>query len=318
MMALVLAAVFLGTVLLIFAGYTLVNHRRLATEDALRERLLPGVMKTGAAPAILKEEQRASQLDVLNRLLADKTFTARVAEQLERAGSRSSVGEFVLLCAVIAGVGALIGMQLDVWAMPVFGLIGAACPWLYLKHKERVRLKAFDRQLPEAIDMLVNALKAGYSLQAAMKFIGDEMSQPLGPEFIRFYDEQRLGVDVRTALLDMQARTNLLDLKMFVTALLIQRETGGNLAEVMSNISTLMRERVVLRGQLDTLTAEPKLSAVVLALLPVLLFVVFSVLNPKYMQPLYDTTVGHVMLVYAVVSDIVGYLILRKIGDVDF
>lgn len=209
-------------------------------------------------------------------------------------------------------------MRVGTVAVPLLAVVGGACPWMYLKRRQRLRLKAFDAQLPEAIDMLVNALKAGYSLQAAMKFIGEEMSEPLGPEFSRFYDEQRLGVDVRTALLNLQSRMDSLDLKMFVTALLIQRETGGNLAEVMTNISTLMRERVALRGQLDTLTAEPRISALVLALLPVFLFLLFSVLNPKYMSPLYTTSVGHIMLLYAVCSDFVGYLILRRMGDIDF
>jgi len=163
----------------------------------------------------------------------------------------------------------------------------------------------------------VNAMKAGYSLQAAMKFIGEEMSAPLGPEFTRFYDEQRLGMDVRVALNNLATRADTLDMKMFVTALLIQRESGGNLAEVMSNLSSLMRERVALRGEIDTLTAEPRMSAVVLTLLPIALFAAINVMNRDYISTLYTTDSGHTLLIYGGVSIVIGFLVLRRMGNVD-
>ncbi|HMA03625.1 MAG TPA: type II secretion system F family protein, partial [Gemmatimonadaceae bacterium] len=185
------------------------------------------------------------------------------------------------------------------------------------KRKAAARLKQFQAQLPEAIDMLVNAMKSGYSLQAAIKFAGDEMPVPLGPEFTRVYDEQRLGMELRNALLSLQERVNTLDCKMFVTALLLQRETGGNLAEVLSTLATLMRERVGLRGQIDTLTAEPRMSAVVLALLPVVLFIIVTMANRRYMSPLWTTPMGKILLLYAIASILLGYVVLRKIGQID-
>ena len=165
--------------------------------------------------------------------------------------------------------------------------------------------------------MLVNALRAGYSLQAAMEFVGSEVPAPLGTEFARFYDEQRLGVEVRTALSRLQDRVGTYDVKMFVTALLIQRETGGNLAEVLGNISILMRERVAFRGQVDTLTAEPKMSANVLTGLPISVFLLVYFMNPGYMQPLLTTPQGHTLLAYSISSIIVGYMVLMKIAKVD-
>jgi tight adherence protein B len=269
-----------------------------------------------AAVSILKEE-RASQLELLNRLLAGKSFTATLDKELERAGSKQSVGEFVLLTAVCAAVGFFVAQRLGVLLALLLAALAAAIPFARIKRQQRKRVQAFEAQLPEAIDMLVNAMRAGYSLQAAMKFIGDEMPEPLGPEFTRFYDEQRLGVEVRLALLHLQERVQTLDLKMFVTTLLIQRETGGNLAEVLTNLSTLMRERVVIRGQIDTLTAEPRLSAIILSILPVAVFFGFSFLNREYMAPLWSTPVGRLLLGYGICSVVVGYTVLRRMGSID-
>lgn len=315
MMALVLLAVFAGTMLLIVAAYVLVNRRRLAAGDALRDRLAPAV--AGGASATILKDEKTSDIAALDRLLAGKGLTAAISEQLERAGSRMSVGEFVLLSALCGGVGLLLGRRFGLLAMPFFTVLLGALPYFNLKRKQASRLKAFQAQLPEAIDMLVNAMKSGYSLQAAIKFAGDEMPTPLGPEFTRVYDEQRLGMEMRNALVGLQERMDTLDCKMFVTALLLQRETGGNLAEVLGTLAVLMRERVGLRGHIETLTAEPKLSAIVLSLLPALLFFGVLVLNPDYLSPLWMTPFGRLLLVYAVMSMVFGYIVLRKMGNID-
>lgn len=314
-MLLVLVAVFLGTVLLILAGYILVNRRQLIAADTFRARMAPAPVG-GVSSSILKEE-KASDIGTLNRLLAGRNVTATISDQLYRAGSGMSVGEFVLLSLVWAGIGFFVGRRIDAYAAPLLALAFGYLPFLNLKRKAAARLKQFQAQLPEAIDMLVNAMKSGYSLQAAIKFAGDEMPVPLGPEFTRVYDEQRLGMELRNALLSLQERVNTLDCKMFVTALLLQRETGGNLAEVLSTLATLMRERVGLRGQIDTLTAEPRMSAVVLALLPVVLFIIVTMANRRYMSPLWTTPMGKILLLYAIASILLGYVVLRKIGQID-
>ena len=315
MMALVLLAVFAGTMLLIVAAYVLVNRRRLAAGDALRDRLAPAV--AGGPSATILKDEKASDIAALDRLLAGKGLTAALSEQLERAGSRMSVGEFVLLSAFCGGVGLLLGRRFGLLAMPFFTVFLGAIPFFNLKRKQVSRLKAFQAQLPEAIDMLVNAMKSGYSLQAAIKFAGDEMPSPLGPEFTRVYDEQRLGMEMRNALVGLQTRMDTLDCKMFVTALLLQRETGGNLAEVLGTLAVLMRERVGLRGHIETLTAEPRLSAIVLSLLPALLFFGVLLLNADYLSPLWTTPFGRMLMIYAVMSMAFGYIVLRKLGNID-
>jgi tight adherence protein B len=160
-------------------------------------------------------------------------------------------------------------------------------------------------------------MRAGFSFQAALKFVGEHVPVPLGEEFTRVYDEQRLGADVRTALLAMQERVGTLDAKMFVTSLLIQRETGGNLSEVLSGLAHLIRDRAALRGQVDTLTAEPKFTGRVLSLLPVVAFFALLYLNRPMMVPMVTTSTGRMILFYAVGSIVVGYFVLMKIADID-
>jgi tight adherence protein B len=200
----------------------------------------------------------------------------------------------------------------------IFAAIFALLPLAWLRWKQRKRRQAFEAQLPEAIDMLVSAMRAGYSFQAAMNFIGQEMTGPLGPEFARFYEEQRLGIDVRTALTRLQDRVDSLDLRMFVTAVLIQRETGGNLAEILTNLSDLMRQRVAVRGQIETLTAEPKLSAQILSALPVIVFVIIWLTDPGFMRPMVTSDIGKLLLLMAAVSVVIGYAIMLRIADIDF
>jgi tight adherence protein B len=225
---------------------------------------------------------------------------------------------FVQMCliSVISGVGLgiLFGSAILTAA---FGVGGAIAPFLWVKRRQRKRLEAFQAQLPDAIDMLVSAMKAGYSFQAAMNFIGEETPAPLGPEFARFYDEQRLGIDVRSALLSLQTRVDSMDLKMFVTAVLVQRESGGNLGEVLANISDIMRERFALEGELVTLTAESRLSARILAALPLLVFLGMFALNPSFMRPMLQQSAGQIMLALAGVSVAMGYLVMVRIADVD-
>jgi len=190
-------------------------------------------------------------------------------------------------------------------------------PFLVLSIRKRRRLTSFQDQLPDALDMLVSAMRAGYSYPMAMKFIGDEMPAPIGPEFLRCYDEQKLGVDARTALLSLQDRVPSTDLTLFVTAVLIQRETGGNRGEVLSNIADVMRQRADVHRQIDTLTAESKMSARMLALLPLIVFLAISLLDPGFMHPMLVNPTGRILLIFAALSVATGYWIMMRIAAID-
>lgn len=185
-------------------------------------------------------------------------------------------------------------------------------PWWGRRQRRLV-----EEQLPDAIDLLVNALRAGHSVPSAMAFVGREMPAPTGPYFFRFHEEQQLGLGMREGLVRLQDRLGTLDARILVMALLIQRETGGNLAETLGTIGTIIRERLDFRSQVQVLTAEARLSALVLSVLPPGLFAVLRVVNPGYLESLVSTAIGTRLITYAALSLVVGILWLRRIAAIE-
>jgi tight adherence protein B len=315
MQGFVLLLVFFGTALLVLGTYALINRRRLAAAEVLRRRM--GDNAPIAAQMNILRDDRRSSVGVIDTLLDSMKVAESLEYELLRAGATWTVGEFVLGSAVVASVLMLLGQQFGLLTAWIGAAVGAVLPFFVLRRMQARRKRKFEEQLPDAIDMIVNAMRAGFSFQAALKFVGEEVPTPLGEEFTRVYDEQRLGADTRVALLAMQDRVGTLDAKMFVTSLLIQRETGGNLSEVLSGLATLVRDRGALRGQVDTLTAEPKFAGRVLALLPVVGFFALLYLNRPMMIPMLTTSTGRYILLYAAGSIAVGYFVLMKIADIE-
>lgn len=315
-MILVLTAIFLATMAFVVGGYVLVNRRSLEAAEVARVRLR-GADAPEKTWRLLKED-KISDVPFLNRLLSGRTWVEGLGVQLARAGSTIKPVTFVMLLLASGIFGTVLGGKVSGIGGVFFMGAGWLAPFLWLKWRQKRRIRAFEAQLPDAIDMLVSAIRAGYSFQAATQFIGEEMIDPLGPEFARFYDEQRLGVDVRSALIGMQGRLDSLDLKMFVTAVLIQRETGGNLSEVLQNLADLVRQRIAMRGQIQTLIAEPKLSARFLAILPIIVFAILSIMNPHFFDPMTAPgSIGRSILIGSAISIVVGYMIMMRIADVD-
>jgi tight adherence protein B len=314
---LTLTAIFFATMAFVVGGYVLINRRTLEAAEVARSRLRGAEAGPERTWRLLKEE-KISDVPFLNRLLSGQSWVDALTVQLMKAGSDMRATTFLMIMLTFGVFGTLLGSRSSGIGAAFFMVAGWIGPFMWLRWRQKKRITAFEQQLPDAIDMLVSAMKAGYSFQAATQFIGEEMIEPLGPEFGRFYDEQRLGMDVRTALVGMQTRLDSLDLKMFVTAVLIQRETGGNLSEVLSNLADLIRQRIAMRGQIQTLIAEPKLSARFLAVLPVIVFMILSVLNPNFFDPMTEEgSIGRVVLIASAISVIVGYMIMMKIADVD-
>lgn len=315
--ALILSLVFVAVLAVVVGGYHFLNRRRLTIESAARSRLSTETDGPSAA-VLVKDEEQASDLPFLNRILSGQTITPKLATHLRRAGLDITPGTFLLIVAVSVVLGGYAGSRMGIIGELIGGIAGAYLPRAVLQWRERKRLDDFDNQLPTAIDMLVSALKTGYSFHVASDFLGHELAPPLGPEFARIYDEQRLGIDPATALLGMQERIGSVEIKMFVTALLIQRKTGGNLSEVLTNTADVMRERADVRRQLDTLTAEAKWSGRLLALLPVVTFFGLSWIAPQFMQSFTSIQLGRLMLLWAALSVAMGYFVMMKIAKVDF
>ena len=314
-MILILTAVFLAVLATAVMGYLFVNRQSLAAADIARERLRTD--EPEKIWTVLKDE-RSSDVPFIQRLMAGKHWSEIVRLQLLRAGSDQKPGAFVLIWVVIGLVGTLAASRLETVIFSLLvTVVSWAAPFFWLRRRQKKRTQAFGEQLPDAIDMLVSAMKAGYSFQAATQFIGEEMIDPLGAEFSRFYDEQRLGIEVRNALYNMEGRIDSLDFKMFVTAVVIQRETGGNLSEVLSGLADLIRGRMAIKGHIETLVAEPKMSAKFLAAIPLIVFLLITAINPDFMRPMVASDGGRLMLGAAVVSVIIGYMVMMKIADVD-
>ncbi len=309
----------LAVAVLVVGLYVWFDRRRISEQQALNARLgdlaTGSISRTTDSTSILRQTDESKSL--LDKYLSGKQLLASVENDTRQAGMSWSVGEFAGFVIGGAMLGVLLAFFIDPYAAAAIGLVGVIAPFAFVANRKAARLKKIEEQLPEAIDMLVNSLRAGYSLQAGMRFVGTELPLPVGPEFSRFYDEQRLGMDVRQALQGLSDRLGTLDARMFVLAMLIQRETGGNLAEILGNISTVIRERINFRAQLDVLTAESKLSAIVLTLLPVVMYFVIKVTNPDYMRPLTESDIGKSLLLYAGISLIFGYLVLRKMSRIE-
>ncbi len=304
---------------LVVALYAWFNRRRLNEQGALEARLgdLAAVSVSGRGEGTKILRDVAEGRSFLDRYFSGQNLLTNVEADARQAGLGWSAGEFAGFVLGGATLGLIASLLVDPYLALAIGLVGVVAPFVFVANRKAARIRKIEEQLPDAVDMLVNSLRAGYSLQAGMRFVGTEMPAPVGPEFNRFYDEQRLGMDVRQALQGLTDRLGTLDARMFVLAILIQRETGGNLSEILGNISTVIRERITFRGQLDVLTAESKLSAVVLTALPILMFFVIRLTNPDYMKPLTDTDVGKSLLLYAGVSLALGYAVLRKMSVIE-
>jgi len=201
------------------------------------------------------------------------------------------------------------------YAAPM-GVILGFVPFMALFMKRKRRLAAFGKQLPEALELIGRALRAGHSLASGFKLVADEMPAPIGTEFERCYEAQNLGVPLEDAIEEMTVRVPNLDLRFFATAVILQRQTGGDLAEILDKIGHLVRERFIIWGQIQSLTGEGRLSGIVLLALPPALFVVMWYLNPGYSMTLFTDPMGHQMLAGAIVMQIVGALVIRKIVNI--
>lgn len=287
------------------------SARELKRRLALLE--LRGI-ETAEIPDVLKREL-LSDVPLLQRLLARLKPAQRVDSRLRQAGMEMKVGVFVLLSLALFAIGTLVGLFLH-WPFVLAMLLGAVLatvPATVVNVKRGRRMKAFTSQFPDALEMFARSLRAGHSFTGAIQLVSQEMPHPLGSEFRQVFDEQNLGVPLREALTGMTHRVDSLDARFFVTAILIQRETGGNLAEIIDKIAHVIRERFRIQGQLKIFTAQARMTGIILSLLPVALALAIGVLNPDYLKPLWFERAGRYLIALALCMQIAGALVIRKI-----
>ena len=308
----VFAAVLVATV----GGYFLLapageSARELKRRLALLD--LRGIEKADI-PDVLKKEL-LSDVPLIDRALSRLKPAQRADARLRQAGMEMKVGVFALLSLSLLAIGTLIGLFLH-WPFVLAFLLGALLafvPFIVVGVKRGRRMKAFTSQFPDALEMFARSLRAGHSFTGAIQLVSQEMPHPLGSEFRQVFDEQNLGVPLREALTGMTRRVDSMDARFFVTAILIQRETGGNLAEIIDKIAHVIRERFRIQGQLKIFTAQARMTGIILSLLPVGLALAIGVLNPDYLKPLWFDRAGRFMIALAVCMQISGALVIRKI-----
>lgn len=238
---------------------------------------------------------------------------------MEQAGMNGHVPMFLMTSIGLAvGLGlAVLGLTRWWPAAALAALLGALAPYAVVRFKRNKRLGAFEEMLPEAIDLLGRAIRAGHPLSAGMKMVADETKEPIAGEFRRTHEEHRFGLPFEDALLAMADRVSLIDVRILTTAILIQREVGGNLAEVLDNLANVIRVRFTIRRQLRVYTAQGRFSGYVLAALPVAVGLAIYSLNPPYIRLLFTDPMGKLMVLIALVFQIIGYLWIRKIVNIE-
>lgn len=255
-----------------------------------------------------------SEVPWFNRLLEKMRWASSLENLIYQADAKGTAGIYLLVCALLAVIGVYAGSFSGRWLVSIVaGSLLGYFPIMRLKGMKRKRMNRFQKQLPEALDLMARALKAGHTFGGGMRMVADEFDAPIGPEFGQTLDEINYGMDVDRALLSLQSRVDCTDLKFFIVSVNIQRETGGNLAEIIAKIAELVRERFALFGKIKVLSAEGRVSAYILTSLPFLLTGILFLINPDYVSLLWKRELGQNMVWTASISVVMGILVIRKI-----
>lgn len=254
-----------------------------------------------------------SEIPWLNRGLLRFHRTDEWYRFLEQAGTQRTLGFFVLLSMVLASAGFLGGsLVTSTYLAPIPAVFLAMLPSLYVYSKRYRRMQKFERQLPDTMELIARVLRAGHAFSSGLKMVADEFDDPIGTEFDRTLNEINFGVDVNQALKNLLNRVDCPDLNFFIISVMLQRETGGNLAEILENIARLIRERFKLRGRIRVASAEGKLSAIILVSAPFVVAFAISLINPEYARILITDPLGKRLVAFALVMMIVGVFIIRR------
>lgn len=297
----------------------LVLHRSGAGLRAMQTRLRSiAAGDHRRAGVSIERDSRYSSIPFLDRLLRSINWGKHLEFMLYQAGMSMRSGVLVLLIGSFAMGGWFLGEALTHRVMPavLFTLITAPMPYLYVLYRKSQRMKAFAQEFPDALDLLVSALRAGLSFTAAMQIVADESPEPVRGEFAYTVEEQALGIDTREALVHLSERVDSLDLRFFVTAVILQRDTGGNLAEILENTARLIRDRFRIFGDIKTFTAQGRLTGWILTALPACIALFTFVMTPDYFRPMLESDGGRAALWFAGFLQVSGILVIRKIVNI--
>ncbi|HUX10987.1 MAG TPA: type II secretion system F family protein [Terriglobia bacterium] len=322
-MALLLAGVTFLVILLIVGAVALVSTGGSAPDRVVAKRLdaIERSTKRGSESLELKvvRDELLSDVPAIHRMLLKWKWSDRLRNYIGQSGMRVKPGRLILFSGVLAIAAYLIVSQLlsSTLLGALTAPIGALIPISVVAFTRKRRLKAFEKIFPEAIDLLGRAVRAGHSFSTGLEMITTELPEPVSGEFRTTYEEQNFGLPLRDALLNFAERMPLIDVRFFVTAVLIQKDTGGNLAEILDNLAHVVRERFRILGEVRIKTAQGRMTAGILIALPPIMAFVLHAVNPSYMSPLFHDPVGPYVLAFAGFLQIVGSFMLWKIVNIE-
>ncbi len=318
---LIAIVVFIVVAAIAFAIGSLIDQRD-ARARLIRERLAsvekPAERAPGEDLALVRDEM-LSKIPAFDNLLRRSERISNLQMLLSQSDIDLRAGNLLLICllsAVTCGVIAFLAGGSSQWA-PIVAwvamILGGILPYSYVSYKRTKRFQRFEELFPEAIDTLARAVRAGHAFTIALEMISNEVSDPIASEFRKLFEEQKFGLPVRDALMNLTDRVPLVDVKFFVTAVMLQRETGGNLAEILDNLSYVIRERFKIMRQVRVYTAQGRLTMMLLMGLPPIIVVTMLIMNPSFIRPLFADPIGHVLVVAGITLQTLGYFVIRKI-----
>jgi tight adherence protein B len=315
LLALLVGAIVFGAFWLFFGSAT--------NQEVVRDRMevVRKAEKRGDIPLDLQlvRDEMMSSVPLLNRLMMRSGWTTRLQNFIMQAGMGTKAGKILLICGV-GGLAAYLVVSLF-YGQFSLGLIaasaGAAIPLAVVGFRRSRRLKQFEQRFPEALDLLGRAVRAGHAFTAGLEMVSKESPEPVAGEFRTTFEEQNFGLPLRDALSNMASRVPLVDVRFFVTALMIQKDTGGNLAELLDELARLIRERFRIHREVQIKTAQGRLTAVILIALPIAMLITMRVLNPTYVQVLFEDPLGVRLLTGAAILQVIGSAVLWKIVQIE-
>ena len=316
------AGVIVGFIV-VFALILLAVSVGLKFFDARRKKQMTDMLETAAGEQVvtisnLLKEIESERPTGLNSLMASLHFTRHAEEQLQQAGLNWSANKLLSLMAFMAIPGFVLGYMLALLVNGmvtgvVLGGVFAILPYLFVRHKRKKRIDTLEEQFPEALDFLARSMRAGHAFSISLEMLGEEMADPLGQEFRTLFNEQNLGAPIDIALRNFTSRVPLLDCRFFASSVMLQKQTGGNLSEILSRLAYVIRERFRLKGQVKAASAHGRLTATILTLLPIATMLALLVVAPGYLQGMANDPDGKWMIGGAVFAQILGNFFIKKI-----
>jgi tight adherence protein B len=315
--------IFVVVLVLVELGYFVLRALRSPGKKEVRTRLKALVTQSEDDRTVdILKKHKLSEIIWLHHLLTRFSIVGRVTLLIERAGAQRTPGFYILISVTLAVVGLLAGAQFQSAYFPLVPRLFIIIPWvlgmailpyLYLRYKCTKRFRKFEEQLPEALDLIARSLKAGHAFSSGLRLVSEEMDDPVSNEFAKALDEINFGVATQDALINLTTRIPLDDLRFFVISVILQRETGGNLAEILGNLARLIRERFKLNGHVRVLSSQARLSAYILVAVPFVTAFVIHLINPHFFDAFFENPSGKYVLAVGVAWMTIGIFVMKKV-----